>query len=627
VAEPGEQSTPLSAQPGRDFVQATQGNFDHLMGQLQAYAEKLNEVIEDLNQVKSIILGEQTEVDPLIAEFHDTLASTIESVATGMPELKGQAGSPGPPGDPGDPGDPGPPGVPGSPGSPGIQGGAGSPGPPGFEGEPGEMGPPGVPGGVGPTGGSGPQGAPGLPGPPGFEGEPGEMGSPGPPGGAGPTGTGGAQGAPGSPGPPGLEGEQGEMGLPGPPLPGPKGDSGPTGAPGPAHSVFDPHNKGLIVPPAGLDVPEYFEPPSVVGGGGAVAHDHATELISPEALDITGGPLTQTGDIAISASGTINDWAPAGLADATVIKVTPTSSITLNGLTGGVDGRRLIITNQSTSQFITLVEEAAGSLAANRFRLANNSTGTYPIANGMAVELVYDGTLSRWRVLSVVPTHAVTSQSQHSGWVAGAVESLRKDGQWAIAHPVKRVQGANPADIGAISTGPYEVWHYLAGNSADVTTVAPVSVMRTNGINFELSQGQIYVLEYHVLWQSAATTTGIRFRIQMIGQTTETAIARVETPTTGAAAATGVADNLHAVNTGQLMEVHGAVRTNNAEMGPNAGVDTANATIYSIIRAIYTISGTAGLSENDFDLAIGTEVAGSAVRLMRGTFLNLRRVA
>jgi hypothetical protein len=573
VAEPGEQSTPLSVQPGRDFVQATQGNFDHLMGQLQAYAEKLNEVIEDLNQVKAIILGEQTEVDPIVAEFHDTLASTIESVATGMPELKGDPGTSGPPGPPGDPGEegmhgpPGGPGAPGAPGAPGQPGAAGLPGPPGFEGEPGEMGSPGPPGGAGPTGGAGPQGGPGFRGPPGFDGEPGEIGPPGPP-------------------------------LPGPP--GVKGDQGPAGGPGPAHSVFDPHNKGLIVPPAGMDVPDHFEPPSVVGGAAAAGsgpHDHAGDTIIPESTEVTGGPFALRGELTTNIGSPSHDYNPAGLADVSVLRLSTTVSGggLLTGLAGGADGRVLFCYNSTTNRYIILSHEDTGSLAANRFVLPGGASW-YTIEPGDGVVLIYDSGASRWRVLGQNMTFMRFGPTQSA-----------------------RLLGPRQ----------FEFWQGLGSDSADITGVTLTAVVTTNNINVRADNVFHYFAEYHVLWQASATTTGITFAVEVTGLPITYFRAWTETPTTAASttAHTGVADLVAATNAGQGVELHGATRANNGPMGPSAGVDTANADEWSIVRVMFGSTSPGVGADGSLILKAAAEAAGLIVRVKAGTTMVLRKLS
>lgn len=91
-----------------------------------------------------------------------------------------------------------------------------------------------------------------------------------------------------------------------------------------------------------------------------------------------------------------NDWAPTGLAGATIIRFSTDASRNITGLTGGVAGRVIALVNVGTQQGNILNEDAA-STAANRFALP---TGSSIITGGGAAIFWYDGTSSRWRQLT-----------------------------------------------------------------------------------------------------------------------------------------------------------------------------------------------------------------------------------
>jgi hypothetical protein len=127
------------------------------------------------------------------------------------------------------------------------------------------------------------------------------------------------------------------------------------------------------------------------------------------ALTVTGGatigaPFARTGTITpttISDSLQRNDFAPAGLATANTIRqvISGTATPTLGGLTGGVDGRIIVLhaLGATAGDTLGLLHEEAASTAAHRFSLPGATTLTLP-RNG-AVTLQYDGTSSRWRVI------------------------------------------------------------------------------------------------------------------------------------------------------------------------------------------------------------------------------------
>lgn len=74
------------------------------------------------------------------------------------------------------------------------------------------------------------------------------------------------------------------------------------------------------------------------------------------------------------------------------------NSFEFTGIQNGTDGRHVVLLNLSTSNF-RVYDEDLNSLAANRILTLGNS---FESTSGMgAIELVYDGSLSRWLVLNV----------------------------------------------------------------------------------------------------------------------------------------------------------------------------------------------------------------------------------
>ena len=128
-----------------------------------------------------------------------------------------------------------------------------------------------------------------------------------------------------------------------------------------------------------------------------------------------------------------------------------------------------------------------------------------------------------------------------------------------------------------------------------------------------------YLLKYWIVYQSAATTTGVEFRLNFTGTATRL-VATWYTLTTGGAAATGVADQATTL-TAQMIEGKGQ-RANNAATGPTQGVDTANADQFAVMEGVLTVT-VAGTLQFMFN----SEVAASAVTLQPGTTLTLQKVA
>jgi len=89
-----------------------------------------------------------------------------------------------------------------------------------------------------------------------------------------------------------------------------------------------------------------------------------------------------------------NDWAPTGLAAASVIRLSTDASRTVTGLTGGAAGRYVLLSNIGSFPLV-LAAESASSTAANRF----SSPADFTLAAGQTAALLYDGTSSRWRLI------------------------------------------------------------------------------------------------------------------------------------------------------------------------------------------------------------------------------------
>jgi hypothetical protein len=100
-----------------------------------------------------------------------------------------------------------------------------------------------------------------------------------------------------------------------------------------------------------------------------------------------------------------NDYNPAGLADATVVRVTTDASRTLTGLAGGAAGRLIIIRNVGSFDLV-LAPEDVGSSANNRFSIGTAIT----VLPTRSVTLMWDVTLSRWTAFAL-PSFIVADDS------------------------------------------------------------------------------------------------------------------------------------------------------------------------------------------------------------------------
>ncbi len=171
-----------------------------------------------------------------------------------------------------------------------------------------------------------------------------------------------------------------------------------------------------------------------------------------------------------------------------------------------------------------------------------------------------------------------------------------------------RISGSSGA------AGPYKTLQKLTANSADQTTTTPGVVMTTTGVDVG-----IWHFEYTLLFQTAATTTGIRIAVNHTG-TIATYQMHSDFLSTGGAAATGIADGIASVATAGLHEGH-AERVLNASSKATVGVATANANQLLVVRGILEVTATGSL-----EFKLGTEIAGSAARLIADSVLELTLV-
>lgn len=132
-----------------------------------------------------------------------------------------------------------------------------------------------------------------------------------------------------------------------------------------------------------------------------------------------------------------------------------------------------------------------------------------------------------------------------------------------------------------------------------------------------------YRFSFFLVCRSAATTTALDFGINYTGTITAASCAwRTVIGTTGAAAATGVADGTLSTATGNLMEHWSAVTesTTAPNMGAFTGVASANESF------IVEVEGNLVCSDGgDLELWVASEVGSSTVTLMTGSNLIVIR--
>ncbi len=181
-----------------------------------------------------------------------------------------------------------------------------------------------------------------------------------------------------------------------------------------------------------------------------------------------------------------------------------------------------------------------------------------------------------------------------------------------VAQIVSLIQVRINGSSGA--AGEYKTLQKLSANSSDQTSITPATVITTTGVGIGT-----WHFEYTLLYQTAATTTGIKIAINHTGTVT-TYQMHSDFLSTGGAAATGVGDGIATSATTGLHEGH-AERVINTSSKATVGVATANANQLLVVRGLLVVSATGSL-----EFKLGTEVAASAARLMADSVLELTKI-
>jgi hypothetical protein len=170
----------------------------------------------------------------------------------------------------------------------------------------------------------------------------------------------------------------------------------------------------------------------------------ATETLTNGTIAVFGLPP----EIPVSATlaTSQNNWLPTGFAYGRYLRVDATSaSLAVTGfsITGLAQGRKTIV-NVGANAF-TIENESVSSTAAHR--IITPTGANYPVAVGVSIELFYDVTASRWRLIETPVTSAAPSGSAGGALTGTYPNPGIGDGQ------VTNARRANMAD-GTVSMRP-----------------------------------------------------------------------------------------------------------------------------------------------------------------------------
>jgi hypothetical protein len=155
----------------------------------------------------------------------------------------------------------------------------------------------------------------------------------------------------------------------------------------------------------------------------------------------------------------------------------------------------------------------------------------------------------------------------------------------------------------------------LSANSSDITSTTPSVVMTTTTVG-----AGTWKFKYSVIYQTAATTTGIGLAVNHTGTVTQFASMLMHAASI-ATASNGIGATLVPAATGCVFEARPESVKDTVSF-KTVGVVTANADVLAFLEGIIVVSVS-----GDLELKLSTEVAASAVRLMADSMLELTKIA
>ena len=256
-----------------------------------------------------------------------------------------------------------------------------------------------------------------------------------------------------------------------------------------------------------------------------------------------------------------------------------------------------VFSNEGVSAGGWVCEGATADLVETRFRV------TDPTTSDRIISFPGDGDSNTVKPLTCTGTDKVSAISS-SGLVTCTADAGA--GAGAALTRIAGSSGAAGADI---------TWQNLTADSANcATTALCAAIMTTTGVG-----AGTWRFTYTIIYQTAATATGIGFGINHTG-TAPTFKARWLHVTTGGAAATGIGDDVTATVGGQMAEGKSGSTLNAVIGSASAGVATINANILATLEGILVVTATGSL---EFKIASETT---SAVRVMADSTLELLKI-
>jgi len=181
--------------------------------------------------------------------------------------------------------------------------------------------------------------------------------------------------------------------------------------------------------------------------------------------------VSLTGDISpAQITANQNDYNPAGLSTAAVLRVNSDASRNVTSLAGGADGRIVTIMNIGSFPIVLKNDDGATGTATNRFAL----TGDLTLAAKQSAMLMYDSTASRWRQVAngtasgaAAAAGGANTQVQFNGGgtLAGSANMIWDGTTFSVSHSAASATTAITGTTTSTTTGAKAVYAYASGTT------------------------------------------------------------------------------------------------------------------------------------------------------------------
>jgi hypothetical protein len=213
-------------------------------------------------------------------------------------------------------------------------------------------------------------------------------------------------------------------------------------------------------------------------------------------------------------------------------------------------------------------------------------------------------------------TNGIISTAVLATGTADATTYLRGDSTWATVTGGSGANYITVYDTATASAGPYITWQRLPREMVASQSNSATIIFVTTSVGPGTWQ-----FDYHIVYQSAATTTGTGMYVNHTGASPGTFVSMSRYLTTGGAAATGVVDQVQSGQTTGLLEGKGE-RVLNTVSSQTVGVDTVSANVYTVYSGLLIVNNTGNLQ-----FKVTSEVNGSNIHVEIGSFLELKKIA